>query len=667
MTLSKQVIKTRKTLKPIFSYYNPYLDDFLGGVLTNDFIVFGAGSGIGKAITKDTVIPTPSGNRLMGDIKVGDYVFSRKGKPTKVLNVFEQGVRPVYKVSFKDGSSAFCDLDHIWKVYYPGHRGKAAGNLTVREMLQRGIYRKNYVDKNGKQQIGYKYHIDNCEPVEYSTKHYEIPPYTLGVLIGDGHINRKLTYFSNPFKDIEIKDRVEKEVSKMGYKLMLNDYSACPTYHISMGRQLKSVELNFQRKIERLNLNVKSYDKFIPKQYLEGSIKQRKALLAGLMDTDGTSSGKRSGNRQSVTSYSTSSEQLAKDVAYLVRSLGGMAKISYQDRKQRKEYTVRVSTSFNPFLLKRKADKWTKGITKKIITSIDYMCEKETVCIIIDDPEHLFLINDFIVTHNSEFAYSLAVKNALDNPDKQIHLFALEGDKYEPYYRLLYKQIADLYFKGDKFKHIDMSYRNYIINKIDVDDLEQKASAIIDSLDNLHIHYREVQFGVNELRETIEQYIKVNGIDFLILDYVDYLDLDQTGFENFQVSEIMKMLRTYNNLHEIPMFLVSHIRKINGKTLIPTEDDLMGTSNKAKQAKTVILMSADYDHANYKDGLYSTLFQVTKSRVSGGTRVIGQLQYDRKTNEYLPDYKLLRSRMSGTIVEDLPADNYPGWYKGVPY
>ena len=51
---------------------------------------------------------TPDGFKLMGEIKKGDYVLNRKGKPVRVLDIFPQGVKDVYRVTFNDGSSCLC-------------------------------------------------------------------------------------------------------------------------------------------------------------------------------------------------------------------------------------------------------------------------------------------------------------------------------------------------------------------------------------------------------------------------------------------------------------------------------------------------------------------------------------------------------------------------------
>ena len=92
-------------------------------------------AGSGKGGWVESVIPTPSGNRRFGDLKVGDYVFDKNGKPTKVLGVYPRGYMDAYRVTLADGMSTICSLDHLWGVYYEGHRGKSYGIKTLEEML----------------------------------------------------------------------------------------------------------------------------------------------------------------------------------------------------------------------------------------------------------------------------------------------------------------------------------------------------------------------------------------------------------------------------------------------------------------------------------------------------------------------------------------------------
>ena len=121
-------------------FYGIKLDDeqraFRDAVWNKDIdIVFvNSRAGTGKAQPKDTDIPTPNGWRKLGDIKVGDYVFDRHGKPTLVSGVFEQGKQRAYKVVLGDGRSTICAGEHLWS-YYPS--SGALQNKFITETLNR--------------------------------------------------------------------------------------------------------------------------------------------------------------------------------------------------------------------------------------------------------------------------------------------------------------------------------------------------------------------------------------------------------------------------------------------------------------------------------------------------------------------------------------------------
>ena len=63
-------------------------------------------------------------------------------------------------------------------------------------------------------------------------------------------------------------------------------------------------------------------DKHIPAAYLRASEEQRRAVLAGLMDTDGTVTSTRN------CQYEVTSRRLAEDVRELISSLGYRCSVS---------------------------------------------------------------------------------------------------------------------------------------------------------------------------------------------------------------------------------------------------------------------------------------------------------------------------------------------------
>ena len=93
------------------------LDESLyGGLGKGELGVIISPMGVGKAQPLTSRILTPDGYKTMGEIEVGDYVIGGDGKKHKVIGTYPQGMRPVYRVDFSNGTTCECDIDHLWNV-----------------------------------------------------------------------------------------------------------------------------------------------------------------------------------------------------------------------------------------------------------------------------------------------------------------------------------------------------------------------------------------------------------------------------------------------------------------------------------------------------------------------------------------------------------------------
>ena len=357
-------------------------------------------TGTGKSLPVTQVVQTPAGPRPIGELKVGDTAFARNGKRTRVIGVYPQGILKTFRMTFRDGTSTLCSADHLWSVQHRTAKNKEAWQTkTTAELAESGL---TFAPR------GYKWKIPLCEPVQYVAKDLPVDPYVLGVLLGDGSLGDGKACFACSDVDSDIADRL---LAKLGenYRLTKRTSAACPQYYIADDRsRAKGGKNELAHAIRDLGLAVLSGDKFIPEMYLRSSVADRVELLRGLMDTDGTSSGNR-------IRFSTTSRKLADGMCELVRSLGGVAILSADDRADEGktlEYTVRVRVTFNPFHSLRKGSGWrasSKNPPVKYIESIIEEGEDEHVCIMVEDEEHLFMTNDYIVTHNT----TLCVQEAL--------------------------------------------------------------------------------------------------------------------------------------------------------------------------------------------------------------------------------------------------------------
>ena len=361
-------------------------------------------AGTGKAMPKDTLIPTPDGEKLLGEIKVGDFVFDRKGHPTKVLGVYDRGVRRCFELTFSDGRKTRCCDEHIWPCYTSKKNLK---NLTLQEMMEKGI---RISAKSGAR---FRMPINGC--VEFSEKELPVHPYILGVFLGDGCCKeRYLTLSSN---DLPVVEKVAKLLNATAEKLSENNYS---WRFMKGGKAITTKEVfgDIASWVMR-----GSNEKSIPAYYLHGSSDQRIALLQGLFDTDGSVSSKSNG----LASFSTTSSELYAGVSYLLRSLGLSASTSSkavcrgrvkQNGTCSTDYVVR--THLKPdqfdvcFSLPRQIEKLkavfgafkrpSKCTERVALTDVREIEPCDQVCILVDNPEHLFLANDFLVTHNTHRA-----------------------------------------------------------------------------------------------------------------------------------------------------------------------------------------------------------------------------------------------------------------------
>ena len=385
-----------------------FLDMFESSV---SFLSGNAGSG--KAVTNSTMIPTPNGFVRNGDLKAGSYVFDRLGNKTKILGVYPQGMKKVFKVILSDGREVLCNDEHIWTTF------TSKGNFkdrTVREMLNLGLFATDSrPKKDGTQRRTSKFSIPANECVDYEEKELGLDPYLLGVLIANGGLTEKyLTVSTNDEFTI-------KKISKIQSYSYRKNSSKNYNWNFKYGNKIytDSEQGRFGVKTKDIvpeSLMVTSKYKHIPREYLESSKEQRLELLKGLMDNDGTIGIAPRYN----CSYSTVSPQLRDDVLELVRSLGYKATVSIDDRVGEKHhknisYEINIlipnSEKHNLFSLPRKLERVEEAQLLKeknrkydrveISDIIDMGYEEEMTCIKVDNDEHLYLCNDFVVTHNT--------------------------------------------------------------------------------------------------------------------------------------------------------------------------------------------------------------------------------------------------------------------------
>ena len=389
--------------------------------------------GTSKAQPLDAKILTPQGWVCMCDLKVGDLVITASGEPTPITGIYPYGMKEVYTVSFSDGAKTACCLDHLWKTQTTRERNfytKVAGK-KVRVYKEGQVRTTKEIMETLNLDGKINHTIPITAPVKFIPVNLPLDPYLLGALLGDGGLTHRILFSSvDKFIIDKVDAAAQIESCKLNLLFSKGDFKEYSIVDKHTDGKSSYSENKIRRKITELGLfGKKSADKFIPSIYLTAALEDRISLLRGLMDTDGTTS------RTSVT-YCTVSARLRDDIIELVRGLGGIAKYSTQKtyytykgkRKQGQDafvVSICLPSDINPFSLPRKADKVipkSKYKPTRYITDISYRSTENVQCISVQDDSHLYLTDDYIVTHNTFTCCYLAMKMLKKGEIKKIIL-----------------------------------------------------------------------------------------------------------------------------------------------------------------------------------------------------------------------------------------------------
>lgn len=374
-----------------------------------DFVV---GGGVLNPQPMDSLVATPSGFVRMGDIKEGDIICDTKGGTQKVNFVLDKGTLPCVEFTLGDGRRVRSALSHNWQIQDKHGR--------IRKVTAQHIVDYMRVKEDGKRVNKTNYKIPLCSPILGEKKQLPVHPYLLGLLIGDGCFSQKSYRPILTTIDVDIVERVKS----LGYTIDLITNRKDNLHYYIRNKEVKSY-------LKECGLwGLRSYEKFIPEEYLFSSLEDRIELLKGLFDADGTCS------ETHQVAYGTTSEQLCQDVKTLVYSLGGRCSI-YNTKGSVRDWGYKTSQCRPSFTLypKLKDDSVFFGLKRKKIRTItdndrvekvalsimSYRMVKpcEMRCINVSGEDHLYLTDNFVVTCNcgKTFAAVLSVGEASSDPN----------------------------------------------------------------------------------------------------------------------------------------------------------------------------------------------------------------------------------------------------------
>jgi replicative DNA helicase len=606
------------------------LDALTNGLHPGQLIIVAARPAIGKALALDTAIPTPQGWTTMGALEVGDHVIGDDGLPVRVSGVTETWRnRPCYRVTFSDGTSIVADAEHEWltgtrssrrsaqaaAVQYNGHRNQRtfAGIRTTREIAE--TLRCQTADRR------LNHSVSNARPIDLPDRELPIPAYTLGVWLGDG--TSAAAHFTSA--DPEIAVYVEAEgidapfLGKMRYGLRLQgDGSA----EFEQGvREHGSVQAILR------SMGVLS-NKHIPPDYLRASERQRRDLLAGLLDTDGTVTA--NGNVQ----FTSTSAVLADGVYELIVSLGYRCSMTPKAVKGRTlesstAYNINFSTHDPVFRLYRKEILHKERTrhssnarrTSRFITGVEPVPSVPVRCIEVDNDSHMYLAGRAMIpTHNSTLGVDIA-RNASIKHGLTSVIFSLEMSRNEIVMRLLSAeaQVPLHHMRSGTMSDNDWTKLATKMGTV------SEAPLFIDDSPNMTL--MEIRAKCRRLKQRHD----------LRLVVVDYLQLMTSGkrveSRQQEVSEFSRSLKLLAKELGVPVIAISQLnrgpeQRVDKKPML---SDLRESGSLEQDADMVLLLHREdaYEPESPRAGEADFLIAKHRNGPTGKVTVAFQGHYSR--------------------------------------
>lgn len=550
---SDQTIRLGDVIKELVDYYEanpseniglptpwPQFNRSIGGGMRTGVTLIGARSGVGKAQPLYSRLLTVDGFKRMGDIKIGDKLINPNNKIVSVTHIHPHPQKEVYRIYFNKNIYVDACEDHVWQVEKNRADYQNYEQLKTTKELYDGVYFKSLRRRSR------QWKIHTIDPVDFRREYsYVIPPYSLGALIGDGGLTTGARITS---ADPELIKNIENELPN---ELQINKLKSGKYQYSITSKSRKGAPTNIWfDEIKKLKLNKTSYFKFIPDIYKYGSIEARKEILRGLFDTDGSSTG-------NGIEYSTTSIELARDICFVVRSLGGLAvyKARYTKCNNKSFLSYRLHIKFNDtsdyFKLSRKKSiciKNTKYLNYHYITKIEKIRKQDCQCITVSSDDGMYITDNFVKTHNS--IISQVTANFLGSQDIPILMLDTEME----YKDVLPRMIANL-------------------SSIPINDIESGAfgansfsklavNNAVRQMEKMPIYYKSIAGkSFDEILSIIRRWVyKDVGLNkdgksndcliiydyFKIMDSGDISDMSEFQAMGFQISKLTDFCKMYD-------------------------------------------------------------------------------------------------------------------------
>ncbi len=282
-------------------------------------------------------------------------------------------------------------------------------------------------------------------------------------------------------------------------------------------------------------------------------------------------------------------------------------------------------------------------------------------------------------TGKSSLVLDIARHNAQNG--KRVALFYLEGGHIEAMQRLKWQDITSKYysFRSDK-QYIEMDFRKWVLNfPQDSQEFTQLSSEVYEDSkvkykDNLYFYPITEGFKIDDLLNSLLGFHKlipsmgafskegVYDLDLIIIDHLQYFSLDQGDNEITEITRIIRECKKITDHYNIPIILVSHLRKKGKDRGLPDQEDFYGSSNIPKISTTAITIAPYSQLDNLAKNIYPTFFRIVKSRIGIRPNYAVLCNYDLTKRQYEDEYKIYRLDSAGNIAQEpLTIEELPKW------
>jgi len=520
------------------------LDLETSGFQPSDFIIIAARPSMGKAQPLDAKVLTPAGWTRMGALQVGDVLASVDGAPSVVRDIFPQGRRQAYRVTFSDGRATDCTGDHLWRVHCRSWR--TPRTLTTGEIAR--LLRKR--------QFQGLLEIDTPVGDFGHDAPLPIDPWVLGILLAGGGMAGARVRVATV--DPEILARVQARVPG-GLTLRAG---GCGEWEIVRAPEAHrcgvpgAEQHPFIAALRNLLLwGVSRDSSFIPDLYLDASRQARLDLLKGVLDLGGDV------DRRGIVRFCTPSRSLADGVAALVRSLGGWCSVrawcagtqaaGTTGHDRRYACTIAHPEPKSLFSISTKVHRaltTPRRPMRPAFVSIEATDVVDTQCIAVSHPSQLYITDDYVMTHNTAFALNIAQYVGVHLRQKVLVL-SLEMSSQQLVQRMLCSEA----------KVDSQAVRTGYLTSADWHRLTSAAGRLAEAqifIDD------SAGLTVLEARAKARRLKAEHGLDLIIIDYLQLMR-GRSNQENRQqeISEISRSLKALAKELNVPVVALSQLSR----------------------------------------------------------------------------------------------------------